>query len=374
MKSWSLPFRYLMGVLLLAAFAGFLYYAREALEPIIIAAFMAYLIHPAVAVLTRKTSLTRRAAVNLVYFSALAIITALPAIITPIFYNELASVAQDLINLIQQVQAFLREPVVLANVRIDLRPVGDSLNHIQSAFLAPVPEQAFHLLETTSRGAIWFLVIIVSIYLFLSYWTDLRDGMLNLTPSPHRAEIKELYRRVRAVWMAYLRGQLLLMLIVGLVFTIAWSILGIPGALVLGVLAGLLTLIPDIGPLLAVLPALGVALLEGSNWIPLSNFWVTAIVLAVYLVLISIKNFWLRPVIMGRSVHMNEGLVFVAILTATVLNGILGALLVVPVLASAIIIVKFLIRHITENIAPAVPTPPQRSTKARINSRKRNRN
>ncbi len=374
MKSWSLPFRYLMGVLLLAACAGFLYYAHEALEPIIIAAFIAYLIHPAVTALTRKTSLKRSGAVNLVYFTTLAALIAIPATITPIFFNELAGVAQDLMELMQQTQALLSAPIMLAGMQFDLRQLGESLNQFESAFVAPVPEEAFLLLESTSRGAIWFLVIVVSVYLFMAGWTSLRDGMIRLAPAPHRAEVKELYRRVRGVWMAYLRGQLLLMLIVGVIFTIAWSVLGIPGALVLGVVAGLFTLVPDIGPLLAALLAMGVALLEGSNWIPLSNFWVMAIVLAVYLVLINIKNLWLRPLIMGRSVNMNEGLVFVAILTATVLNGILGALLVVPVLASAIIIVKFLIRHITGNIAPAAPMPPRRSAKARINSRKRNRN
>ena len=132
----------------------------------------------------------------------------------------------------------------------------------------------------------------------------------------------------------------------GVVFTIAWLVLGIPGALVLGVLAGLFTLVPDVGPFLAVMLAAGVALLEGSSWIPLSNFWVAGLVVVVYLVLINLKNFFLRPIIMGRSVHMNEGLVFIVIIVATILEGILGALLVVPVLASVTVIVGYLRRKI----------------------------
>jgi predicted PurR-regulated permease PerM len=136
------------------------------------------------------------------------------------------------------------------------------------------------------------------------------------------------------------------MLIVGIVFTIVWLIMGIPGALVLGVIAGLFTLVPDVGPFLAVMLAAGVALLEGSTWIPLSNFWVAGLVVATYLVLINLKNFFLRPIIMGRSVHMNEGLVFIVIIVATILEGILGALLVVPVLASLTVIVGYLRRRI----------------------------
>jgi hypothetical protein len=89
-----------------------------------------------------------------------------------------------------------------------------------------------------------------------------------------------------------------------------------------------------------------VALLEGSTWIPLSNFWVAGIVVAVYLVLISLKNFFLRPYIMGRSVHMNEALVFIIIVIATILEGILGALLIVPVFASMILIGEYILRKV----------------------------
>jgi predicted PurR-regulated permease PerM len=174
----------------------------------------------------------------------------------------------------------------------------------------------------------------------------MRDWLINLAPPPYRPEMEELYNRVKRVWMAYLRGQIVLMVIVGVVFTIAWLILGIPGALVLGLIAGLFTLVPDVGPFLAVVLTAGVALLEGSTWIPLSNLWVTGIVIIVYLVLINLKNFLLRPYIMGRSVHMNEALVFIAIIIATILKGILGALLVVPVLASVVVIAGYIQRRV----------------------------
>ena len=343
---WSLPFRYLAGTLLFLALAAFLYYAREALEPIIIAAFVAYLVNPAVTVLTRHTRLPRSAAVKLVYFTALALLIILPATITPIFFDELTGVAQDLMSLLAQLQESLSKPVVLVGLEFDLTQLADGLGQLQSMAIAPVPEEAFLLLESTSRGTIWFLVIIVLVYLFLSQWQMMREWLLGLAPAPYRVELESLYGRVRDVWMAYLRGQLLLMFIVGVVFTIAWYILGIPGAFVLGVIAGLFTLVPDLGPILAVALAMGVALLEGSNWIPLSNVWVTVIVFLVYFVLINLKNMWLRPFIMGRMIHMNEGLIFVVILVATILNGILGALLVVPVLASAVIVVKYLLRRI----------------------------
>jgi predicted PurR-regulated permease PerM len=343
---WSRSFRYLMGILLLIGLVGFLFYAREALESVVIAAFIAYLVNPAVVMLSRNTRFKRRTAVNLVYFTAIALLVATPATITPLFYHELKGVAQDLLSLFEQAQISLAQPVYFAGMSFDLRQLGTSLMHIRSALVTPVPADAFLLLASTSRGLIWFMVIIVLVYLFLSEWHGMRDWLLSLAPKEFQAEVEDLYARVRAVWMAYLRGQLLLMFIVGVIFMIAWTILGIPGALVLGVLAGLFTLVPDIGPGFAVALAMGVTLLEGSSWIHLSNIWVTIIVFGVYLVLINIKNFWLRPFIMGRMVNMHEGLVFIAILTATMLSGILGALLVVPVLASGAIVVNYLVRRV----------------------------
>lgn len=341
-----MSFRYLMGIILFLAVVAFLYYIHAALQPLIIAAFIAYLINPAVILLTERARLSRAAAVNLVYFTTLALFIITPVLLTPIFFEQLTEVVRDLIAGMETVNRALAQPLEIAGMRFTLEQLGLNPAHIRSIFGAPAPEQAFLLLESTSRGLLWFVVIIVSVYLFLAGWRSMREWLIGLAPAPYRPEVQELYQRVRAIWMSYLRGQILLMFIVGVVFTITWSIMGIPGALVLGVVAGLFTLVPDVGPFLAAVLAMAVALLEGSSWIPFSHFGVTILVLAVYLILINIKNFWLRPYIMGRSVNMHEGLVLVVILIATVLNGILGALLAVPVVASAFIILEYLLKRV----------------------------
>ena len=344
--SWSLTFRYVIGIISFILLFIFFIYAREAVKNLAIAAFVAYLINPAVAYLTTKTRLDRMAAVNLVYFSAVILLVGLPATLLPIFADEAQIVVEDSLNLTNQLRQTLSRPIYFAGFVFHLEEWGQSLFQAQNAVLSPLPEEALQLLETTSVGVLWFLVILVSVHLFLAQWPTMRDWLIGLAPLPYRSEMQELYDRIKRVWMAYLRGQIVLMFIVGVVFTIAWIIIGIPGALVLGVIAGLFTLVPDVGPFLAMILAAGVALLEGSTWIPLSNFWVAGIVVIVYLVLINLKNFFLRPYIMGRSVHMNEALVFIAIVIATILNGILGALLVVPVLASVVVIGGYIQRRV----------------------------
>lgn len=347
MKSnWSLPARYIVGTLAFVTFISFLFYMGEAMNALVIAAFSAYLINPVVTFLLERTKLSRAWAVNIVFFSALILLVGLPAGFTPIFFDEAQLVVKDLLDLTTELNQTLSQPVFLGSYEFHFEELGRGLTEIQRTVLSPLPEELLQLLESTSIGVLWFLVIVVSVHLFLLHWPKMRDWMLGLAPAEYQDEVRELYRRIRGVWMAYLRGQIVLMLIVGVVFTIAWWIIGIPGALALGVIAGFFTLVPDVGPFVAAALAVGVALLEGSSWIPLSNAWVAGIVTVTYLVLINLKGLLVRPYVMGRSVHMNEGLVFVAIMAATILNGIMGALLVVPVLATVAIIGEYIRRRV----------------------------
>jgi predicted PurR-regulated permease PerM len=345
---WSRTLRILVFGVVFLFLAVVLWYAGNILKPLIVAGFIAYLIHPAINYLIKRTRLSRLAAVNLVYFISLGLIIGAPSTLAPIFFDEFKQVASDVLDLFDQLIVWLMRPHIIPGLPIDFGQWADRLTEFRSTFLSSLPDQALELLGKTSLTALWVLVILAAVYYFLTEWPRLRDGFIGSFPEPYHPELNELYLRVRKIWMNYLRGQLLLMAIVGVVFTIAWTIIGVPGALVLGVIAGFLTLIPDIGPFLAAMLAASVAMLEGSNWswMPASHLIVMVIVVATYLFLIAIKNFWLRPYIMGRSVRMPEALVLISIILATIVWGILGALLVVPVLASSGIILDYLRRRI----------------------------
>jgi len=351
-NQWSLSFRYTIGIIVFVAIVALLIYAREAVKMLVIAGFTAYLISPVVLFITEKTKLTRAAAVNIVYFSALIFLVVVPITLTPIFFDEIQIVARDLLDVSNELSKLLSRPIQFAGMEFDFEQLGDSVAHLQDTVLTPLPEEALELLETTSINILWFLIILVSVYLFMSEWPRIKDWILNLAPAAYHEDMRELYNRLRNVWMAYLRGQIVLMIVVWVVFTIAWLIIGIPGALVLGVIAGLFTLVPDVGPTLAALLAVAVALLEGSSWIRLSdnpgmnNLIVAGIVLMTYIVLINLKNALVRPIIMGRSLHINEALIFIAILIATILEGIMGALLIVPLMASTSVLMEYLRRRI----------------------------
>jgi predicted PurR-regulated permease PerM len=341
MQRWTPTTRYFaIGlVLIFVVFVG--WQIREIFGPLITAGLIAYIFYPFVQILHTRFHLSQGAASRIVYFFSLAVMIAVPVSLAPTLVRELDVVANDLLKTVEEVELLLTRPIQIANMQLHLETLIPDVRTSLTALLAPLPEDALKLLETTSRGTLWFLVIVISVYYFMTDWDSMRDKIISLAPANYQHDIWQIYQEIKAVWMGFLRGQLTLMIIVAVTFSIIWSIIGLPGALLLGILAGLFSLIPDVGPFAATALALIVALLEGSTWMPVSNLVFAIIVAGLYAVLINVKNIWLRPLIYGRSVHMHPGIVFVSIIAAVIFTGIIGAFIIVPVLASLGVIGRY---------------------------------
>jgi predicted PurR-regulated permease PerM len=369
-ENWDPIFRYIVFVVVVIFLVALGWTIRALFKPLITAALLSWILSPIVKWLSASTRLSRKAAGNIVYFTALAVLIAAPFFLVPVLIDELQNVLTALNTALDQLKLLLAEPVSIGPLHLQLGTWLPAFQQTFSETLRPLPEDILRLVESTSLGAAWFLVIVVSTYYLMTDWERAYHWMINLAPETYQPEIERLYRDIKEVWMAYLRGQIVLMIIVAIVFSLIWAAIGLPGALLIGILTGLFSLVPEIGPLTATLIAVVVALLEGSTYLPLSNFWFAVLVVAIYAVLINFKNIWLRPYIMGRSVNINEGVIFVAILAAVVFQGVLGALIIVPVLASFIIIGRYLRRRLFglppfsnqpgEDLLSEAPAPPQR--------------
>jgi predicted PurR-regulated permease PerM len=358
---WSLATRYYVLTIVLILIALLVWGTRELFNPLAIAGLIAYVLNSIVNLLSERTLLSHRFAVNLVYFISLGLLIALPAVLIPVLSSDIETLSQDLLAFVYQVQAYSTGPLVVGGFVINL-PVllpepADSL----STFVSTIPENILQIIEATSKNAVWFLVIVVTVYYLLMDWNRLRDWLIGLAPEDFQPEIRQVYQEIKVVWSAYIRGQLALMFIVGVIFSLVWMVIGLPGALILGSITGLFSLVPEIGPLVAGILAAIVAFSEGSSILPLSNSWFALLVIGLYLVLINFKNIWLRPRVMGRSVNLNEGLVFVAIIAAVIFSGILGALIIVPVIASAIVVGRYL----RARILGLEPFPPEQTSLVR---------
>jgi predicted PurR-regulated permease PerM len=341
-EKWNQPTRYFVIGLLVFLVLLFLFYIRDLLRPLIAAGFVAYLLSPVVAYFSRLTKLSQKASGNIVYFIGLALMVGLISSSIPVLISQANAIAEAFTMVVEQVQPVLMTPLVIGPFKLSLGLIIPAIQNVFTQAATPVLQDAVNFVENITRNAVYMLLIVVVTYYFMVDWADIREWLLRIAPGNSRHDIRHLYWDIRSVWMHYLRGQIVLMLIVGIVFTILYLLIGLPGAIIVGALTGLLTLIPDVGPLIGTIVAVIVALLEGSTYLPISNLLFALLVIAIYGVLIAIKNVWLRPFIMGRSVQMHEGLVFVAILGAVIYEGILGALIVVPVLASIGVIGRYI--------------------------------
>lgn len=346
MNNWNTPTRYLVLIIVLAILVSIGWYIRDLIQPLVIAGLIAYILNPVVSFFVRKSRMSHRVAGNLVYFTSLALLIAIPATLVPVLFSEAQLLVSDLLKSLEGLRTMLSQPFVIAGFTFQPATYITTLTKSLADVIQPLPEDALRFLERTSKGTAWFLVIVVSSYYFLMDWKKGRDALIHIAPPQYHDDVRRLNQDITHVWTAYLRGQLTLMLIVGIVFTIAWLAIGLPGALILGILTGLFSLVPEIGPFAGAILAMIVALLDGSQFFQMSNIWFAVMVIGIYFVLINIKNIWLRPRIMGRSVHMNEGIVFVAIIAAVVFQGVLGALIVIPVLASVVVVFKYVRRRI----------------------------
>ncbi len=343
---WDTPVRYIILIFLLILVVAALWYVREIFQPLITAALIAYFLSPAINFFVVRFRLRKKTAANLVYFLSLALFIGLLVSAVPLLYDELQSVTSDLTLALSELETSLQTPIVIGNLPFQFGALIPAIRQTLSTMAIPNPQSALYFLQTTSRNFLWMLVIVVTAYYLMTDWEKFRAKMFSLAPQGEQADLEHLYRDIRAVWMGYLRGQIRLIFILALLYSIAWFAIGLPGALALGMLAGLLNLLPEIGPFAVAALATIIAFIEGSTYIPVSNFWFAVITLGLYLLLNNFKTIWLQPRILGHSVFLHEGVVFVAIIAAIVLQGVLGVLIIVPLLATFVVLGRYIRRRL----------------------------
>ena len=338
---WDPAFRLFVFIVIFLLAIFTLWTIREALSPLLIAGLSAYFLSPAVAFFEERVRLPHRVAANLVYFLVFALVIALPFTILPGQLGAFRNILSDLNVALDKLQAILETPRFIGSVRVDLSTLIPSMRNNLGTSIVPKPEDALRVLEFGSRNLLWTLVILVSTYFLMNDWGRLRSWLIGIAPTAEQSDLHRLYAEIRRVWLGYLGGQIRLMVVLAIIYSIAWGLIGLPGAVIIGSLAGILNLLPEIGPAIAALLAVMVALLEGSTWLPVNNLWFAAIALGVYLLLNNFKTIWLQPRILGQSVRLHEGVVFLAIVLSIMLGGALVVLLVVPLLATVGVVGRY---------------------------------
>jgi len=154
-------------------------------------------------------------------------------------------------------------------------------------------------------------------------------------------ELEALLGRIGRLWLAYARGQLVLMLVVGAITWLGLTALGVRSALFLGATAGSLEIVPNLGPVLSTILAAIVALRYGSSYLPLSPVLVAGLVVLFYALVQLAENYLLVPRVMGDALKLPALVILAGIVIGGVVGGVPGAILATPLIAT----VRELWRH-----------------------------
>lgn len=320
---------------------------------VFIALLLASGLEPLIDRVRTRTALGRGATLLAVYVTFFATVAVVVLLVVPGAINQFNDLGPKLTPLIDSAREWART--------IQFQALGASLvallNTVQktlapSAPQTPNPDELIALGLTFADLAISVISVLALVYFWLTERAHLQRFALALVPAERRAGAREAWNEVELQLGSWVRAQLILMGAIGVATTIAYFLIGLEGALVLGMIAALAELIPLVGPALGAVPALLVAAMTG-------RIETVLLVAAVYIVIQIVEGNVLVPMVMRNTVGVPPFLVFASILAGAAIGGVIGALLAVPLTAALLVVVERL-----QARAETVPVSPAGATEA----------
>ncbi|MGQ9683539.1 MAG: AI-2E family transporter [Anaerolineae bacterium] len=353
----------------------FLYAARGALAPFILGLGAAYLVWPAVQWLQRRMpgrirggGLGRVLAIAVVYLVGLALFAGFFAYLVPIIIGQIEQ--------------------LVANREVIFRTIQGAAASVQHWYLDTVPPEVRALLDTRLRnmtdqiaatigqgiaGSVTVVSNVVAVvlgYLMIPIWVGfvlydaerLECTLGRLVPESWRADASNLVLLMGDILGGYVRGQIVLAALTGLLTILALSLVGVQFAVLLGFLAGIFDLIPTLGPILIAIPTF----LIGAADRPTKGLWALVALIAVQ----QFESLVLAPRIVGRAVQIRPALIILLLVIGSELFGFWGLLIIVPLAALLRDVIAYLyIRTDPGGVSPEQALARVRGTRATVSLR-----
>ena len=323
-----------LATLLLAAI---LYYAHEVVIVLFISILFASAIRPLVDILVRVVRL-RVLAVLLIYLGLLVSLAALFIVSVPPFIG----LAVEFVQGGKAVQAAQRLGEWLSRFgseRFDVVVPTVQLPGQLQALMEQVGETAQGVALPATLGTLLGIGELAVVLIMALYWVTAREPMLQLvlrlSPSRHRAQVELIWTDVEKTLGAYLGGNVILMVTVGAFSLVGFLALGVPYAPALAVIGAVSAGIPMVGPFIGAIPTCIVGFSVSSQTGILVTLW--------YFIVQEVAANFLLPKVMEKSVGLHPLLVIIALFVGATLNGIIGALIAVPIAGAVQVIAQSLL-------------------------------
>ncbi len=313
-----------------------LFEAAHALTPFAWAIITAYVLHPPVASIHRRTRLPKHLIAGWLYVLIALVLVILLINLTPPLLQQVEELQQEQIpDVVADIEQWFDD-----RKRLDERFAGIDTDFIEARLdtlgqqLADLlGTEALPLLLSTFTFAIELLVYLIASFYLLVYGDRFVQAIRDTLNRRYHREFDRLMVDINTTLGAYIRGQLLLVVIMSTASYVVLRILDIDYALSVAVATGFLELIPLIGPWTAGAIAVTIALFQDSSSFGWSNPTLALVVGLAYFALRQLEDAFIIPLVIGRIVHLHPLLVIFVLVIGTSLGGVLGLILAVPVAA-----------------------------------------
>lgn len=324
----------------LAAIMVFIGIFKAVLLPFVLGIAVAYLLDPVVEKITCKY-LPRWAAsalILLVFYVSftVALLLALPHIAT-----EAKALAQNIPNYLDHVWGYIKDKqnTYLSFIDEDAIAQLKQAAEKNSAQILKVGSNLFtHVINGGSAiinlASLFVLAPIISFFM-MKDWDNMVDWIDRLIPRSYYKTVKQLQSDINTKISGFVRGQILIAFTLGLIYAFALLIAGLNYGILIGFVAGLLSIIPLLGSITGLIISVAVA------WFQSGDLIYMAVIAAIFLVGQFVEGNILTPKFLGKNVGMHPLWILFSIMAGAQLYGILGMLIAVPIAASAAILINF---------------------------------
>jgi len=325
-------------LLIIAFVVIFLYLIKEVVAMIFISLILASAFDPWVDWF-QKRKIPRGVGIIIIYILLLAVVSTVVVLIVPPITKEVSLIAKSFPYYYDRIIEGVNYFRGIAPGRVE-NELQQGLN-VFSKNLPGTISDIFSSIFGFFGGIISFFMVLVITFYFVVEEEGIKSFVKAVSPTKVQPYLNQLIFRIQRKMGLWLRGQLILSIIIFVLVFIGLSILGVPYALLLALIAGVLEIIPFFGPTLSAIPAVFFAFLHS----PLTGL----MVIALYVVIQQLENNIILPKVMGKSVGLNPLVVIVVILVGFKLAGIIGTLLSVPVAtAISVFIGDFLDKRVSQ--------------------------
>lgn len=340
--AWSISRQLFYWGVGIAIFLLIVWQLGDVLLPFVVGMTLAYLLDP-IANRLQSWGLSRMLATAIISILSLSIVVIIIVVALPYIVGQLLDLVSHLPEMAKALQKTINSLVAkyapsLINENFQLSTALENFGHAAGSVGKSIVESAFSIGIGAFHLAVFILVVPVVMIYMLADWGVAIGKINSWLPRDHADVIRQLMGEINRALSGFIRGQLTVCAIIGITYAIALELIGLDYGVIIGLLAGLLSFIPLVGPICGGVLAIGVALFQFWS----EPVWIIAVT-AVFVLGQVIEGHILTPKLVGKSVGLHPVWLLLALSAFGSLFGFVGMLLSVPLAAIVGVLSRFMI-------------------------------